>query len=491
MRDGDPGWSDERLAAAFRERSVGRDTPEHLEAATMARIKITQPERRSTRWLALAAPLAAAIAVAAIALMSVTSPRPPDSAETDAAPSVGRATAPVTAPPPSVPTPPVITLEFPSGPHRILVDVVDRSGRLLRAAKASPPVSPGRPSRSIRASAVAGHPDQVHVEWFGGACDPTTQLTIGADLTSIRVESTDSRGVDPGALCRVGGSPRGVILTFDGPVRVEDIAIVGESPGPILQAAEALGLPVITVEEALRHRNESLDDTELAVFGYWYQPPITTTCPLIREISPVRPVCNDRGIWLTASPMADTPQDRPVLPPTDAALQPLIRDAIRMEGGMPVTGQPVLVVGHFDDHRAAACEPSVADECRGSFIADVLLDPANPTLDLDRVETGGPILDVDPVANVRNVERAATEAPNEARQILAAFAVPGGDLARYEPQAAEIPDLADAAAVWIVRYRDASDDGRPIVRTRLVIDGPPPLGDGVYEATSSGVSAVD
>jgi hypothetical protein len=41
----------------------------------------------------------------------------------------------------------------------------------------------------------------------------------------------------------------------------------------------------------------------------------------------------------------------------------------------------------------------------------------------------------------------------------------------FEPQAADWSELTSAAAVWIVRYIE-SDAQRPVVETKLIIDGP-------------------
>ena len=82
----------------------------------------------------------------------------------------------------------------------------------------------------------------------------------------------------------------------------------------------------------------------------------------------------------------------------------------------------------------------------------------------------------------------ATGAPRGARQIVAAFAVAGPSLRNHEPHVIAVPELTEARAVWVIRYLD-QDAGRPIVRTKLVVDGPPEtLGDRVYEVTASGVA---
>jgi hypothetical protein len=52
------------------------------------------------------------------------------------------------------------------------------------------------------------------------------------------------------------------------------------------------------------------------------------------------------------------------------------------------------------------------------------------------------------------------------------FAVSGAVVAMFEPQAAEMSALMSAAAVWIVRYVDTVEEGRPVLKTMLIVDGP-------------------
>jgi hypothetical protein len=72
--------------------------------------------------------------------------------------------------------------------------------------------------------------------------------------------------------------------------------------------------------------------------------------------------------------------------------------------------------------------------------------------------------------------------------LLAAFAVPGDQVRLFEPQAADVKELTSARAVWIVRYVDDLEEGRPLAYTKLVIDGPPNrLSTGIYTPTPDGM----
>ena len=132
----------------------------------------------------------------------------------------------------------------------------------------------------------------------------------------------------------------------------------------------------------------------------------------------------------------------------------------------------VIVLGHFDDHRAAQCPPAQVETCRRTFVVDAVLDAARPDLDLHGIEDVRPDPYIQTVATAGDIVRIATAAPRRADLVLAAFAVSGAAVAMVEPQAAESSELTSAAAVWIVRYIDAVEEERPVLKTRLIIDGP-------------------
>jgi len=448
-------------------------------------VRPANPWSRRLAWASAIGAAGLTVTVLVGTLVTVGGLEPDQAATTDT-----RATAtPATGTPTAASSPRLIRLEFPVGARTMIVEVLDRSGRLVRAMPVPRDLSPGRPQPAVHATAINGRQDQVRIDWLGSACDPPTVMTIEEDGRSIEFATTDEV-IDTGSTCMLGGVPRGVLLTFDGPVQAEDFAFAGQPPGRVLQPVEALGLPVISVEDALQHRGEALDDTELAVFGYWYRPPEPGRfgCPSVRAAGPIIPYCDEARVWLTAQAesMPDAFQG-----PSSPALQPMLRNSVTTETRGRATGDPVILVGHFDDHRAAICTSDLASACRGQFVVDVVIDPSNPTLDLNNVEGRFSYMQLDPKATVDDAERAATGAPRGGAQIVAAFAVSGSDLAAHEPQGIGTPELVDAPAVWVVRYLGRIE-GRPVVRTKLVIDGPvETLSDRVYEVTSTGIARVD
>jgi len=130
----------------------------------------------------------------------------------------------------------------------------------------------------------------------------------------------------------------------------------------------------ITVSQAIDHRDNHLDDTELAVAGYWIDRSGQLRCAYAVHRSPVEPGCQWR--WLTVVPPVDwtnsSEPDQPALAPIldgRAFVDPAIADGI-------TTGVSVVALGHFDDPRAALCDPLRVESCRRNFIVDAILDPA-------------------------------------------------------------------------------------------------------------------
>lgn len=268
------------------------------------------------------------------------------------------------------------------------------------------------------------------------------------------------------------------------------------SSGPSAEAFpnEVLGLPVIDVANAIERRDKETDDTELAVRGFWYQMPIVTSCtPQLRPPPPVRPYCNERFLKLTGepNPVLDPPPDGSFAMPSDRqSIQPLVREGVNW--GRPqadlLTGDPVVLVGHFHDRRAVSCPESSRPECSAAFMVDAVLDPSDPNL--------GPTVADDE-------ELPVTATPEDIRYVvgfmvsqdspllLLAYPVAGGALEAIEPQVSQAPELKVARVVWVVRYLDLMSNPRPRVHTLLVIDGPRnALLFSIYEPTPDGLTRM-
>jgi hypothetical protein len=491
-------WSDDRLDAAFTARAAGRQMPHDLVESTLDRITSAAHSQSPRRPRAMAGLLAAGLTVAVIVAAGIVSigrgdGRGTAGSELPTSSIVSSPSASHESAPSSTPAEPITLDVVDLGGRRVTVEIHDESGHLISAAPmtaGSWPANVPLPG-TVEATTVDGQPNQVRIGWVGGACDTETRFTIHPDGRTIDMVTEGSPG-----FCILVGILRGVVLTFDEPTSAAEIEIVARSPGEVSPApssanfpSEVLGLPVISVQDALDHRERRSDDTELAVRGYWHHlpiEPIDGNCGLTQPQMPVLPYCTDSVVWLTTEP------ERPgtLVQPGGAKLQPLRRSSTYIGSGFVEdfhAGRPVVALGHFGDHRAAACSSEEKDTCRSSFVVDALLDPAEPSIDLRRIEAaaaGG----VKTVAAPLWAESVVTEAPLGARPILAVFALRGANLTQEEPQTEGVAELTNASAVWIVRYLDVSADGRWIVRTKLVVDTPARDVVGrVYEPTPSGL----
>ena len=252
------------------------------------------------------------------------------------------------------------------------------------------------------------------------------------------------------------------------------------------------GMPIITVAEAMDHRDQHLDDTELVVRGFGWAPGLMS-CPAVVPDSPARAQCPSGFTWLAQVAPQNARFGPSMAVPLGPAINLLIRDETAM--GIALDNQPrdVLVVGHFDDHRASLCTDSIVDACRRNFLVDAIV---NSTF---LGYTSIPLQPFDPlafnpkdeppvVAAKEQVERIAGEGRARAvRALFTIFAVSGPLLRSYEPGAQAVPALTSAKAVWIVRFLD-DVAGRDVVRTKLIVDGTfVEMSANVYEATAAGV----
>lgn len=153
--------------------------------------------------------------------------------------------------------------------------------------------------------------------------------------------------------------------------------------------AEAGGLPVLTVRAAMDVRAAD-DRRDIAVAG-WFQQPFPMSCPA--PAPPSEPFlegnCSVHFTWLMADPetivrvRADGAEgSRPVGPAINPIFDGPDTDWARP---LPPSGDaiptPVVLIGHFDDPRAAGCQPEARRACRDLLVvtavpwADGVLDP--------------------------------------------------------------------------------------------------------------------
>jgi len=280
-------------------------------------------------------------------------------------------------------------------------------------------------------------------------------------------------------------SPSPSAAPTSAPVTSPAPSAAGPSPTAAGPALTWVGDP-ITVAEAIQHRDTDLDDTELAIEGYSWRPAGSVYCPLILPASPAMAVCPDNLAWI--SDQDPGPQTGPdFVEPAQPAIELLIRPDTYAQLAMPPQPGRVITMGHFDDHRASSCPSDQVEACRRNFMVDAILDPDAPALDRSavdgrRIQSGNA-----PVATPEQAVAAATSLPAGADRILVASPIFGSLVGDYEPKASAVPALMNAKAVWLIRYL-ARTDNLPVVKTALVIDGPPDsLAGNVYAVTPEAI----
>jgi hypothetical protein len=174
-------------------------------------------------------------------------------------------------------------------------------------------------------------------------------------------------------------------ITRAGPIEVSLGQAPSRSPDPTPSAtpsptsssnsklATVIGKP-ITVTEAIDHRDNHLDDTEIMVRGFGWAPSGPIACTVIRIAPPALDQCPDGYAWIgERKPVASGPE---FPQPDGPAFNLLVRPWTYVAFALEDQPREVLAVGHFDDARAAQCDPALVERCRRNFIVDAILDPA-------------------------------------------------------------------------------------------------------------------
>jgi hypothetical protein len=262
------------------------------------------------------------------------------------------------------------------------------------------------------------------------------------------------------------------------PVRFVPFALappVPATPSPAPTAAQPglenapgyiLGLPVLSVSEALaRIQQPEFDDTELAVGGFYVPAFQPTSCPeQPPDVAPIRMACPDAFEWLMEAPEeVEDLASHERHPPRGPALNPLVADEVPFDvpdgwfdaGLEPL---PVVVVGHFADRRSGSFEELKR------FVVDGLAWRAGEDADQSPVRL---TTAADSVADVQ-ARVDADIGPAEASWFAV---VAGAKLTAIEPGAqGNAKELVESSATWIVR-RLVREDGRPRVETVFTADG--------------------
>jgi hypothetical protein len=236
-----------------------------------------------------------------------------------------------------------------------------------------------------------------------------------------------------------------------------------------------MGLPVISVSEALQSANDGLiDDTELAVRGFYLPLAAGTPCsgPATSgqpDVRSVRSACHPETFGrlrespaMTVDPVTGAVHPVPAGPGANS-LETLIAPDVPFDLPGSFEGRleplPVVIVGHFGDRRAA----SLFEQTR--FVVDALVWRAGARASLDPVNLASP---VESAAAVR----ARVDAELGPANASWLSVVAGSQLPAIEPGlGVESPELLESPATWIVRRLVVTERLRPVVRRAYVADG--------------------
>jgi hypothetical protein len=258
-------------------------------------------------------------------------------------------------------------------------------------------------------------------------------------------------------------SPRPVSTTTTTPSLSPDPTL---SPIPTGQAdlSTLLAAP-ITVSQAIDHRDNHLDDTELAVSGYYVVPNYVLDC-LVDLSSPISPHCEDRVTWLVEEQPTDRATTIGASPPPGPKLNPVIRAGVAfdLDSSIPAFSvRHVVALGHFDDRRAETCTDVMT--CRLEFVVDRVED-ASGSMPLTRVVRMTKSAKEDPAAVTARVLRAWGPAQDSWLVVVDGSMLPSidPDVIKYAA------DLTGAKVVWIA-HRLVSEGGRLVARSAYTADG--------------------
>jgi hypothetical protein len=320
--------------------------------------------------------------------------------------------------------------------------------------------------------AAAGPPVDASgavVDAVADAVGPLSVVSIGtmaaADLTSIEPIAAGDEPAGDGLLwvirALVGGAtePR-TFVVVDGTAaaapRISEITATAvldvRSPDPSAPPADAptsvLGLPVIDVTTAIEHRDAGDDPIELAVRG-WYPRTLDRTCPISAPKPLLVASCDNERQLLLASPevlidrTGSAPRERgPVDPHVGLELSGIEWSWVPDRP----TDEPteVILVGHFDDDRAAYCDDDQEQTCRDRFVVDRVA-----FVDGREVRDGmtpPPGAESSPALVLADVEAVRND-----DVILGLSFADGPAIRRLEPAALGDPDVGPRDGYWIVR----------------------------------------
>lgn len=338
---------------------------------------------------------------------------------------------------------------------------------LSQVAVASPRVGELEPSLGTGALGII---DRREIVWLVTGLEATTGGQEPARRAFLIVDGTaEAYEAVPFNVDNVGFVPFTLVGT---PFASDEPSATAPSPsptpfgGPANAPAEVLGLPVISVSDALARIRGEFDDTELAVRGYYVPPSRVISCKdTPADANPLRQSCSTASQWLMDAPeQLEDPTTGERRAPTSPALNPIIPGGVPFPLGNPgfepaQSPLPVVVLGHFADRRSHEFDAAK------QFVVDALLWRSGTSISL-----GGFVEPISQVETTADVTERIERVLGPARAIWFGLVTPN-ELADTDPDAVQgIPDLKTASAVWLV-HRLVEEDGRAVVRTAFTVEG--------------------
>lgn len=167
----------------------------------------------------------------------------------------------------------------------------------------------------------------------------------------------------------VMGPPRPGI---GGPPSSPSLSPAPSSPTPSGLPTTVDGLRILSVGEALEARAAGgLKDQPVALRGYWSGLASAHSCPYaLDQPGELELYCHDGEDGITE-------RDEPILRAAGPHLTPFVPETFArrlfarpIANGQQLPPVPIVVVGHFDDPRAADCRPQARQLCRDRFVID-------------------------------------------------------------------------------------------------------------------------
>jgi hypothetical protein len=254
-------------------------------------------------------------------------------------------------------------------------------------------------------------------------------------------------------------------------------------PDPLAVLAEP-----ITVSQAIAVRDGGVDDRELAVAGY-LSPIPTVFCTFIpadvtRNLTAL--YCPESFQWLMERPESlwstsgnTTSGGPPKGPAFHLSLRLVPSDGLVNPAGPAGNGATspppvkVVLVGHFDDRRAAPCptDPAPETPCADTFVVDrvaAIRGVAQPVTTRPAAPSQANAIE-QPVSTADEID-GLVRAAGPGVAILSRQLHTGDQLAWAEPSLADDATLINQRLIWIVTTVGLRD-GVAVARTFLVVDG--------------------